>query len=52
MARETLIKIYLDWFNNYVSIETFAEHNGLYIGQAKDLLRLAKNVYHSEHPDD
>jgi hypothetical protein len=49
--RETLIAIYLDWLNNYASLDTFADHNGLYIEQAKDLIRIAKDVYNSDHPD-
>jgi len=50
-ARQYLTLLYLDWWNNYASIPTFAEHNGLTEEQAKTLLELAKDVYNSEHPD-
>lgn len=50
-ARDTLNAIYLDWFNNYCSIDTFAEHNGLTQAQAIDLINLARNVHYSKHPD-
>lgn len=50
-SRESLIEIYLDWFNNYLSVETYAEHNGLEVVHASALITLARNVYNSEHPD-
>lgn len=49
--REVLINIYLDWINNYGSVEKFAEYNGLTTEQAKQLLILARNVLNSDHPD-
>lgn len=51
LARDTLISIYLDWFNNYLSVETFAEHNGLTTEQAQALINLARDVARSEHPE-
>lgn len=50
-SRESLIEIYLDWFNNYLSVETYADHNGLEVDQASALITLARSVYNSEHPD-
>ena len=50
-ARDYLTAIYLDWVNNYAWIDTFAEHNGLTVKQAADLIKLAKEVYNSKHPD-
>lgn len=50
-SRESLIEIYLDWFNNYLSAETYAEHNGLEVEDASVLIRLARSVYNSQHPD-
>lgn len=49
--RELLISIYLDWYNNYASVETFAEHNGLTKEQGEALINLARQVYNSDHPD-
>lgn len=49
--RDTLIELYLVWLNNYLSIELFAEHNGLTTAQADVLIDLARWVYNSPHPD-
>ena len=49
--RELLISIYLDWYNNYALVETFAEHNGLTKEQGEALINLARQVYNSDHPD-
>ena len=50
-ARTQLKEIYLDWFNNYLSIERYAERNGLTYGQAEILLGLAKEVSLAPHPE-
>lgn len=49
--RDVLIKTYLDFLNNYVSFEKYAEHNGLHYDQAWDLIQVAKRVYESKHPE-
>ena len=49
-TREKLADIYLDWVNNYLTIELFAEHAGLYIDEAKDLLDVCKRCANIEHP--
>ncbi|MGZ8887990.1 MAG: hypothetical protein ACXW1D_00360 [Halobacteriota archaeon] len=49
--RQILINAYLDYLNNYLSIETYAEHNGLTSEQAYSLIVLARQVANSEHPD-
>ena len=49
--REYLTKIYLDWCNNYLSTQTFADHHGLTVDQSIDLIRLARSVFESNHPD-
>ena len=49
--RDKLIQAYLDWKNNYLSIATYAEHNGLTIEQACKLIALMKDVFTTEHPD-
>lgn len=50
--RQKLIDTYLDWWNNYASIGTYADHNGLTFEQAKELIDLARKVYNSPHPDE
>lgn len=49
--RDTLIASYLDWRNNYLTIECYAEHHGLTMEQAKILVDLARVVFNSDHPD-
>jgi hypothetical protein len=46
-----LTNVWLDWFNNYITLEKFAEHNGINVDQAKALIALADSVYHSPHPE-
>lgn len=49
--RETLINTYLDYINNYLTIDLYAEHNGLSTTEAVALLKLAETVFNSIHPD-
>jgi hypothetical protein len=49
--RQTLIAAFLDYTNNYLTIGVYAEHNGLTVDQAILLLRLARSVFESKHPD-
>ena len=49
--RDTLIAVYLDYLNNYLTIETYADHNGLTETQATALIDLARLVFNSPHPD-
>lgn len=51
MSRESLSEIYLDWVNNYLTIEKFAEHKGLYVEEAKTLLSVAKQCFEKIHPE-
>lgn len=49
--REKLTAIYLDWVNNYLTLETFAEHNGLHLDEAAALIHLAKTIFENPHPE-
>lgn len=49
--RSVLCAVADDYFNNYLTVELFAEHNGLTPTQADALLTLARIVRDSEHPD-
>lgn len=51
MYRKVLVEIYLDWMNNYVSVETFADHGGLTYEDAYDLIELARRVFNTNHPE-
>lgn len=46
-----LCETYINWINNYVGIDTFAEHNGLSDDQALKLIEIAKAVYNSPAND-
>lgn len=49
--REILTVTYLDYLNNYLTVARYAEDNGLTQAQADTLLRLARNVVESTHPE-
>ena len=49
--RNTLIDVYLDFINNYLTTELYAEHNGLQPEHGAALINLARDVYNSVHPD-
>jgi len=49
--RDILINAYLDYVNNYLTIEKYAEHSGLTNDQAKRLIDLARDVSQYPHPD-
>lgn len=50
-ARDYLTDLYLDFRNNYLTIEKFAEHNGLHVKHAILLMEVAEQVFDSKHPD-
>jgi hypothetical protein len=43
--RDTLADLYLDWINNFLTIEKFSEYYGLNENDAIDLLKLAKKCH-------
>jgi hypothetical protein len=49
--RDILINVYLDYVNNYLTTERYAECNGLSVEHAQMLIDLARNVYNSQHPE-
>jgi len=51
MTRESFYKVYLDWVNNYLTIEKFAEHYGLHINEAESLINLSKTIFENNHPE-
>lgn len=40
--------VYLDWVNNYLTVERFADDCGLTVDQAKLLIELGRSVHESE----
>ena len=51
MNREDFERVYLDWVNNFLSIERYAEHYGLYPKEAEALIDLARRVCAIPHPE-
>jgi hypothetical protein len=49
--RHVLSTAYLDYLNNYLSVATYAEHNGLTVPQGQAFIALAKSIFESSHPD-
>ena len=50
-ARTLLNNIYLDYVNNYLTVDVFAKHNGLTAMQACRLLDLGKEIHNTLHPE-
>jgi hypothetical protein len=44
MTNKFLQGIFLDWINNYLTRELFAEHNDLTINEATILIELGRSV--------
>ena len=40
-----VIDFYLDWFNNYLTVEKLAEHHGLDVDDAKALIRVGRYLH-------
>jgi hypothetical protein len=51
ITREKLSALYLDWVNNYLTIEKFAEHHGLFVPEARALLDVAQACFENNHPE-
>jgi len=49
--RKALIDVAIEYQNNYLTPERYAERNGLTVTQAKVLLTLAKDIQLTNHPD-
>lgn len=49
-SRTYLESVWLDFFNNYLTPEKYADHHHISEPQAMELLRLARNVYESKNP--
>ena len=51
ITREQLVSDYLDWVNNYLTVDKFAEHRGLTKGEAHLLLTLGQFCNEHKHPE-
>ena len=45
-GRETRLRdLFLDWFNNYLTVETFAEHIGLSVADARERIEQGRIIH-------
>jgi hypothetical protein len=51
-ARNQLINIWLDFHNDYLTLEKYADHHHITVEQAITLIGLARAVFESPHPED
>ena len=47
--KEILNEIYLEWFNNYATVEKMAEHHGLDPDDLQKLLDLGRKINNGEY---
>lgn len=52
MSREQLQAVYLEWVNDWLTIDRFAEHYGLHKDEAIMLIKLAQSCNQYAHPDE
>lgn len=50
-CRHYLIDQYLDYKNNYLSPDLFAEHRGIDLEQAKALIDIGRDLFNTKHPE-
>jgi hypothetical protein len=51
-ARNQLINIWLDFHNDYLTLEKYADHHHITVEQAITLIGLARAVFESPHPEE
>ena len=51
ITREALRAEYLDWVNNYLTPEKFAEHRGLTEEEGQALIALSQSAFENNHPE-
>lgn len=45
IAKMTLEEIYLDWINNFLSIQCFADHYGISDEDAQSLINTCRSIF-------
>lgn len=48
LTREKLMEDWLDYRNNYLTVEKYAEHRLLTVEQAKQLIELGKSCFETD----
>ena len=50
--KDVLCEFYLDYFNNFLTIEKFSQHYGLTWKQASQLIQISKDIYEMRYESD
>lgn len=45
--QQRLVNTYLDWVNNFLTVEAFAEHYGLEVAAARIVIETGRNLHNS-----
>lgn len=45
--QQRLVNTYLDWVNNFLTVEAFAEHYGLEVAAARTVIETGRNLHNS-----
>lgn len=49
--REFMHKLYLQWINDFLTVEAFAAYHGLYVDEAQALIDTARLMFERQHPE-
>jgi hypothetical protein len=50
--RDKLIAGYWDYVNNYLTVNLWAEHNGLTLAQGEIMIAIMRRLANSNHPEE
>ena len=51
ILKDVLDDIYIDWFNNFLTIERYAEYHEIEEDHARTLINMCRNLHHKKHQD-
>lgn len=46
MSLDKFVAMYLDWVNNFLTVERFAEHYAISEEQANEIIKLGRTISH------
>jgi hypothetical protein len=50
--REQFVEWYLDFVNNFLTLDGFAEYYGISRDQAEQVVKLGKQIHETPHPEE
>lgn len=50
--RQQFVEWYLDYCNDFISIDGFAEYFGISVYQAKQIIQLGREIMDQKHPEE